>query len=513
VVKKLTHEQSRRNLARRRRKVEARHRQAGHWGERPEPMLTSQKINYEIGGNVEATPYGGLFAMHRLVTRLGLVRAIDAGVALLKMHLPYHESDHVLTLAYSVLSGGTRLEDVDRLRNDVPLMNGLGARLLPDPTTVGDFLRRFTETDIVALMDAINSVRPALWRGRGADLFGEVAYLDVDGTIVPTTGQLKQGMDISYKGIWGYAPLLVTLANTREVLYLVNRPGNAPSHLDAATWIDRAIALVAPYAKRVCVRGDTDFALTAQFDRWAERVDFVLGTDNIAALRTRAEALPETAWTSLQRPASYQNKTGKTRARRHNRKQQVVREREFLNLRLNHEDVAEFTYQPKKCRRAYRVVVLRKNISRAKGEDVLIDEVRYFFYFTTYSADAHTPAQIVELANQRCDQENIHGQLKSGLGALRAPVNDLHSNWAYMLIAALAWNIKSWHAIMMHRKHDRHGFIRMEFKRFLDTVVRVPAMLIIRARSIVVRLLAYTVNLDRFFSAWATTERTRFGYG
>jgi hypothetical protein len=513
VVKKLTHEQSRRNAARRRRRVAGRQAQAGHWGERSEPMLTSGKISYEIGGNVEATPYGGIFAMHRLVTKLGLVKAIDTDVELLKMHLPYHESDHVLTLAYSVLTGGTRLEDVDRLRNDVPLMNGLGARLLPDPTTVGDFLRRFTETDIVALMDAINSVRPALWRGRCADLLGEVAYVDVDGTIVPTAGELKQGMDISYKGIWGYAPLLVTLANTREVLYLVNRPGNAPSHLDAATWIDKAIALVEPYAKRVCVRGDTDFSLTANFDQWARQVDFVLGTDNIAALRTRADTLDEKAWTRLRRPASYQNKTGKTRARRHNRKREVVTEREFVNLRLNHEDVAEFTYRPGKCQRDYRVVVVRKNISRIKGEHALIEEIRYFFYFTTYSADTHTPARIVELANDRCDQENIHGQLKSGLGALRAPVDDLHSNWAYMLIAALAWNIKSWHAIMMHRKDDRHAFIRMEFKRFLDTVIRIPAMVLARARAIVVRLVAYTANLDRFFSAWATTERTRFGYG
>jgi Transposase DDE domain group 1 len=510
-VKKITHEQSRRNSARRRRKVQARHRQAGHWDERSEPMLTSGKISYEIGGNVEATPFGGLFAMHRLVTRLGLVKAIDANLELLKIHLPYHESDHVLTLAYSVLCGGTRLEDVDRLRNDVPLMNGLGARLLPDPTTTGDFLRRFTEADLLTLMDAINSVRPKLWTGRGADLLGEVAYLDADGTIVPTAGELKQGMDISYKGIWGYAPLLVTLANTREVLYLVNRPGNAPSHLDAATWIDKAIAIVAPYAKRVCVRGDTDFALTANFDRWAETVDFVLGTDNIAALRTRAEALDPSAWKRLQRAAPYETTTGKTRARRHNRKQEVVAQRGFVNLKLNYEDVAEFTYRPGKCQRAYRVVVVRKNISRAKGEETLIDEVRYFFYFTTYTTDTHTPAQIVELANDRCDQENIVGQLKSGINALHAPVDDLHSNWAYMLIAALAWNIKSWHAIMMHRKQDRAAFTRMEFKRFLDTVIRIPAMVIARARAIVVRLLAYTVSVDRFFSAWATTERIRFG--
>ena len=409
-----------------------------------------------------------------------------------------------------MLCGGTRLQDVDRLRHDVPLMNGLGARLLPDPTTTGDFLRRFTEADLLALMDAVNSVRPKLWRGRGADLFGEVAYLDVDATIVATTGELKQGMDISYKGVWGYAPLLVTLANTREVLYLVNRPGNAPSHLDAATWIDKAIDLVAPHAKRVCLRGDTDFALTAHFDRWAAGVDFVLGTDNIAALRSRAEALPESAWTRLARPAPYENKTGTTRSRRHNRKQEVITQRGFVNLRLNHEDVAEFTYRPGKCQRDYRVVVLRKNISRTKGEDVLIDEIRYFFYFTTYPAATHTPARIVALANQRCDQENILGQLKSGINALHAPVEDLHSNWAYMLIAALAWNIKSWHAMMSHRKADRAGFIRMEFKRFLDTVIRIPATIIVRARGITVRLLAYTVNLDRFFTAWATTERIRF---
>ena len=513
VVKKLSHEQSRRNSARRRRGVEARHRQAGHWGPRPVPMLTSQKIHYEVGGNVEATGFGGLFAMHRLVTRLGLVTAIDADLHVLKMHLPYHESDHVLTLAYSVLTGGTRLEDVDRLRCDVPLMNGLGARLLPDPTTTGDFLRRFSEADLLTLMDAINSVRPKLWQSRGGDLVGEVAYLDADGSIVATTGELKQGMDISYKGIWGYAPLLVTLANTREVLFLVNRPGNAPSQLDAAGWIDKAIALVAPHAKRVCLRGDTDFALTANFDRWAQTIDFVLGTDNIAALRTRAEALDASAWRRLHRPAPYQTRTGQTRARRHNRKQQVIAERGFVNLRLDYEDVAEFTYRPGKCRRGYRVVVVRKNISRMKGEQALIDEIRYFFYVTTYAADTHPAERIVEVANGRCDQENIIGQLKSGINALHAPVDDLHSNWAYMLIATLAWNIKSWHAVMMHRHHDRHAFTRMQFKRFLDTVIRIPAMVLVRARTIVVRLLAYTVNLDRLFSAWTTTERIRFGYG
>jgi hypothetical protein len=472
-------------------------------------MLTSGKVSYEIGANIDATCFGGIAAVHRLVTKLGLVEQINEGVQLLKVHLPYHESDHVLNLAYNVLSGGTRLEDIERLRHDSAYLNALGADLIPDPTTAGDFCRRFGEQDVAELMDRINAVRPQLWAGRGRDLLGPVAYIDVDGTIVPTCGQRKQGMDLSYKGIWGYAPLIVSLANTREVLYLVNRSGNAPSHQGAAEWIDKAIDLVAPHASRVCLRGDTDFSLTGHFDRWAKKVDFIFGMDNTAALRRRAEALDERRWRRLHRPAPYQTTTGRRRARRPNHKQRIVKQRGYLNLELNHEDVAEFFYLPGKCARAYRVVVVRKNISRARGEDALFDEIRYLFYITTRTD--LTAQQVVELANERCDQENVVEQLKNGVNALRVPLYDLVSNWAYMVIAALAWNIKSWFAMMMHHKQDRRDYIRMEFRRFLTGIILIPAMVIRRARGITVRLIGYTPSLDRLFSAWTTIERLRFG--
>jgi hypothetical protein len=489
--------------------VAARHGLAGRWGEQPNPMLTSGKVAYEVGGNVDATCFGGIAAVHRLVTKLGLVDQIDSGLHLLKVHLPYHESDHVLNLAYNVVCGGTRLEDIERLRHDTAYMNALGADLIPDPTTAGDFCRRFRDKDVTELMDRINAVRPQLWTGRGRDLLGPVAYIDADGTIVPTSGQRKAGMDMSYKGIWGYAPLIVTLANTKEVLYLVNRPGNAPSHLDAAGWIDKAVDLVTPYAPRVCLRGDTDFSLTAHFDRWAQRADFIFGMDNNAALRSRAEALDESRWARLRRPAPHQARTGQTRARRDNHKQRIVKERGYLNLELNFEDVAEFDYQPGKCSRPYRVVALRKNISRSRGDEVLFDEIRYFFYLTTRTD--LSVEEVVACANERCDQDNVIGQLKSGVNALRVPLHDLVSNWAYMVIAALAWNIKSWFAMMMHRKHDRHDYIRMEFRRFLTSIILIPAMVIRRARAITIRLIGYNPGLDRLFSAWNTTERIRFG--
>lgn len=509
-MKRISHDQSRKNSARRKRKVTKRHEQAGHWSAQPSPMFTSGKVHYEIGAQPDVMSYGGIGAVHRLVTKLGLVEQLDASLALLKVHLPYHESDHVLNLAYNVLCGGTRLEDIERLRHDTAYMNALGADLIPDPTTAGDFCRRFSEADVLGLMEAINAVRPKLWRGRGRDLLGPIAYIDVDGTIVPTCGKKKAGMDISYKGIWGYAPLIVSLANTSEVLYMVNRPGNVPSHTGAAPWIDRAIEQVEPHAERVCVRGDTDFSLTAHFDGWAERVDFLFGMDASPALVRRAEALDEASWRRLERKPKYETLTDQKRQRlQADEKARIVKERGYVNLELNYEDVAEFEYQPGKCTRPYRVVALRKNISKSKGDNVLFDEIRYFFYITTRTD--LSAAEVVRCANERCDQENVIEQLKNGVNALRVPLYDLVSNWAYMVIAALAWNIKSWFAMMMHRKRDRAAYVAMEFRRFIHSIILIPCRVIRGARSITLRLLGYQPTLDRFFSTWRTIERTGFG--
>jgi hypothetical protein len=262
-VKKISKKQSRKNIKKRKAKVAARHGKAGNWKQQPRPMLGSGRVHYEVGANTEAMSFGGIAPVHRMVTKLGLDSQINAHLNLLKMHLPYYESDHVLNMAYNVMCGGTRLEDIERLRHDVAYMNALGADLIPDPTTAGDFTRRFEEADILGLMEAINAVRPKLWVGRGRELLGPITYVDIDGTIAPTYGKCKEGMDISYKGIWGYAPLIISLANTKEVLYVVNRSGNAPSHDGAAEWIDGALGLISPYAARICLRGDTDFSLTA----------------------------------------------------------------------------------------------------------------------------------------------------------------------------------------------------------------------------------------------------------
>lgn len=509
-MKKISKKQSRRNIKKRKAKVSARHAKAGHWEAQEQPVFGSGNVHFEVGGNTDAMSFGGIAPVHRLVTKLGLRSQIDSELELLKVHLPYHESDHVLNIAYNVMCGGTRLEDIERLRHDVAYMNALGADLIPDPTTAGDFTRRFSEEDVVRLMESINAVRQKLWQGRAGELLGPITCMDIDGTIAPTTGKCKEGMDISCKGIWGYAPLIISVANTKEVLYVVNRPGNAPSHQGASAWIDKGLEHLEPYAPRICMRGDTDFSLTKHFDRWAGIADFIFGMDNNAALRRRAEALDESTWDRLERRPRYETMRGETRERNQdNEKERIVKEREYENMHLNYEDVAEFEYQPGKCSRPYRVVVLRKNISKMKGEDVLFDEIRYFFYITTRTD--LTAAEVVYCANERCDQENVIEQLKNGVHAMRLPVYDLVSNWAYMVMATLAWNIKSWFAMMMHLKSDRDAYIRMEFRRFVNSIILIPCRVVRRARRIVVRLIGYQPTLDRLFSVWNTIERTAFG--
>jgi hypothetical protein len=497
----------RKNIQQRKAKIEKR-LERRNFPEQSEPMLKGGNIHYEMSGRAAGVGSGGVAAIHEMVLRLGLPELINGTVKLLKAHLPYFESDHILNIAYNLLAGGTRLEDLERLRNDEAYMDQIGAQRSPDPTTAGDFLRRFSAEYIILLMEVINEVRTKVWQRKAASdsSFFDEAIIEVDGTISGTLGECKGGMDMSYKGIWGYAPLVVTLANTREVLYIVNRPGNTPSSADAAQWIDRAIGLVSKFFKKVTVRGDTDFSLTNYLDGWDQKAQFVLGYDAHRNLVAEAETLGDNAWTVLERPLKYTTKT-KERTRPANVKEEIVRERGYTNQRLLSEDVAEIAYQPGNCKQSYRMVVVRKNISVEKGEVTFLPMIRYFFYITNnYNVSRE---QIVFAANDRCDQENIIAQLKSGINALHAPVDDLHSNWAYMVIASLAWTFKAWYGLMIPDAKVSHEVIRMEYKKFLHNFIALPCQIIHAARRIVVRVIGYTRYLESFFETFDLIRRLR----
>lgn len=492
----------------RKRKAKLRKRlERRQWPEQSRPMFRAQNIHYEMADRVRAVDCGALGAFHQLARNTGLIRTIDKKLHLLKRHLPYHESDHVLNIAYNTLAGGTCLEDMELRRNDETYMDALGAERIPDPTTAGDFTRRFEEADVLDLMEAVNTVRPKIWKKRLRGSERKEAILDVDGTLAPTTGECKEGMGLAYNGVWGYHPLLISLANTLEPLYLVNRSGNRPSHDGAAPWLDRAIERVRGSFERVCLRGDTDFALTANFDRWTEDgVRFAFGKDATKNLVDIAEGLNKRRWSVLERREKRAG-NGKRRRRPVNVKERIVVEKEYKNITLQKEHVAEFSYQPGKCSRPYRVVVLRKKLLVEQGQMILCDGVRYFFYIT--NIEDMSPAEVVLFSNERCNQENLIEQLKNGLNALRMPVGDLVSNWAYMVMSSLAWTLKTWFALLVRDRQRREELLKMEFRGFLNTIVRLPTQILRGGRRIVFRILGYNDWTRTFLETYDTIDRLR----
>ena len=490
-MKKYTREMVRR----RKRRIDYRLRDRT-WKPQEKPMLSASNIRYEMGDRLRGTTIGGIGMMHLLARRTGLIESIDEKVEVLKRHLPYHESDHVLNIAYNALNGGTCLEDIELRRQDEVYLDALGAQRIPDPTTAGDFCRRFGKADIEQLMDGINETRLKVWKQQGPEFF-EQAIVDADGTLAETLGECKQGMDITHKGEWGYHPLLISLANTQEPLFLENRSGSRPSHEGAAARLDQAIQLCARAGfRRMLLRGDTDFSQTRYLDGWNEQgVEFIFGIDAMPNLVSLADGLETKEWDRLERPAKYEVATAE-RSRPENVKEQIVRQRGFRNIRLKGEDVAEFLYRPGACKQDYRIIALRKNLSVERGEQALFDDIRYFFYITNRMDPA---AEIVLLANQRCNQENLIAQLKSGVQAMNMPVDDQTSNWAYMVMASLAWTLKAWFALLLpdtgrwadKYAEEKQAVLGMEFKTFLNAFIRLPCQVIRTGRQIVFRIMAW----------------------
>lgn len=492
----------RRKLQRRKQRIDKRLDRTNVSG--PFPMLDAANIHYDVADRTRAISAGGIGMIHRMVKWLGLEREIDQGLSLFKLYLPYTESDHVLNIAYNLLAGGSCLEHLELRRNDENYLDALGARRIPDPTTAGDFCRRFNWLHIEKLQDIFNTIRLRVWKQQRPDFFDE-AIIDADGTMVETTGECKAGIDINHKGQWGYHPLLVSLANTGEPLFLANRRGNRPSHEGASEYLNRAVQLcVKAGFRRIVLRGDTDFTQTPHLDEWdAQQVHFVLGMDASPALYKRAEALELTAWQRLERSTT----PIKTQPRRRptNFKQQVVTEREFLDIRLAQEYVAEFEYSPTKCRKTYRVIAVWKDLEVWQGQQLLFPDDRCFFYITNDRQSS--PADIVRSARQRCNQENTIEQLKNGVRSLTAPLDNLVSNWAYMVMGSLAWTLKIWAALLTPvdgrwkepHQEQKQRLLRMDFSTFRNAFILVPAQIVRTSRRIIYRLLAWNSWQPTFF--------------
>ena len=453
------------------------------------------RTHVEVDERSEVTPYGGLAVATAFLRRFKVAECIDRNVKVFLVHLPYHESDHVLAQTLNLYVGGTCIEDVANLQHSEAVRRILGAPRIPDPTTAGDFLRRLHEKEhqLPGLRRAVDEVQVAVWRrsrrGRGKRE-DPWSIVDVDGHVKPLYGVQKEGADF-YKSTWCYQPLIVSLAGTGECLAIRNRPGNVRSSDGTATVLDEVLPVVRERGGRMLVRGDSDFDrsdVRAACDRAGAYFAFVGRefTDRPKLVETIAESAWKPFRTRAHRERVERRKhpSYASRRKKRNRRRQRARARNFAEKQLVKQWVTELA-QTDADGKPYRLVIRRQLIEHREGQRLLFDEYRYRYIVTSLPASVSTQ-DAVDLTYERCDQENVIEQLGSGLAAWRMPVAEFDGNSAWLEIARLAWNLGKWIALLALPTE----VVRWEWKRFRQAFVHVAAQVIRRSRQIVLRFSA-----------------------
>jgi hypothetical protein len=462
-------------------------------------VLRLPKSCLEVEQRSEVTPYGGLALAVALCRRLKVAQSIDQHVKVLKVHLPYTESDHVLAMALSLYCGGTCLEDQANLQHSEAALRILGACRLPDPTTAGDFLRRFDEhghDSLPGLRRANDELQSRAWkaaahrRGKRKDR-GQWAMVDVDGHVKQLCGVQKQGADFFGK-TWCYLPLLVSLANTGECLAVRNRPGNIRTSDDTAPVLAEVLPRVSAQYGRVLVRGDSDFDRRDIRQACTEAGAYFAFVGREFTNRPGiAEAISEETWRPFRTRAHRQRVTAgrrpgyRRRRHGHNRRQQRARERGFKDMQLIQQWLAEVPYTPPDARRPYRLIIRRQLIKHHKGQQLLFEQYRYRYVVTNLPRSV-SATKVVDLTYERCDQEKQIQQMGAGLAAWRMPVAEFDGNSAWLEVARLAWNLAKWLAMLALPDET----VRWQWKRFRQAFVYVAAQVLRRSRQITVRMSA-----------------------
>ena len=461
------------------------------WPETEGRVMRHPLLHLESDPRGEITHYGGLVLAQQFVRRFGVAKRLDESLILFKRHAPYHESDHVLALAYTLYADGTCLEDQAVLQGSEAVRRLVGACRIPDPTTAGDFLRRFkTAQDVERLCGVIDEVEEAVWsklsrKTRRRRKKHEFALVDLDGHIKPLYGVQKGGADFSYDGRWSYQPLVVSLGGSGECLKVVNQPGNCRSSDAAAKALKEVLPRVRRHFRNALVRGDTDFDRCDIFNTVIdEGAYFAIGArvyPNRAAL---VGAIAEKNWKPFVPRAEREERKGPSRhVYTPNWRRKIAAERGFRRLRTVKQWLSEIDYQPHGLDSACRMIVRRVLIEESDGQGALFKHFRYRLVLTNLPR-SYTPGQVVDLTYQRCDQENVIEQLGQGIAGWRMPVAEFMGNSAWLQIARLAWNLGKWIAQLALPSE----VVRWEWKRFRRHFVYIAAKVLKSGRRLVVRL-------------------------
>jgi hypothetical protein len=399
-------------IEKRKKKIEERLKNEGDIGY--QPVMNANHIRYELSEKVDATFCGGIGVIHKMNQMLKLPELINSRLQLLATHKPYFESDHILNMAYNVIAGGKCLEDIELRRNDTAYMTALGAKRIPDPTTAGDFLRRFeTEAETSKLFEISNEMNKRVWSVSANGEKRKQARLNIDGKIVETLGEYKEKMDMSYKGIWGFSTLILTEMTTGLHIFCINRGGNILSQEEAEYWIKKAIEVLKEYFEEILIEGDSAYYLTKMLDGLdMDGVKFIFAVDQLENLIKRTENIDYNEWACLSR---IERDVKKREHKRKNVKELKIIARGYKHVVQREEYVSEFFYTPTKCKNQYRILVVRQL------KELMTDGLFQFYYFqyrfaiTNLKESESSTLECLDLIRKRANHENKIEQLESGV--------------------------------------------------------------------------------------------------
>lgn len=408
--------------------------------------------------------YSGIALAREVVGKLDIPGRIDHQLSLLKRHKPYSESDHILTMVYNLLTGGECLVDIERLQEQEALKRLLGTESLPDPTTAGDFLARFQDPDIEALQELMAETQQQAFKKLDKNKRRH-ATVDFDSSIHEVYGQKKEGADFSYNNTWSYHVLYGTLAETGDVLHQQLREGNRTSSWGIEQVLPGIFRRLKGCFQRVRFRADSGFYSKNIVAICEEQADeFFIVAFQTGALMNRVLDLPDSAWKSLYGRKLPSSKRGKKRRKRKNYKRAITLKRKPDSMFRGKTQVASLYYQPTPWPKPYRFVVTRTQIvDKENNQLYLADDLCRYMYHIIVTNTHYSDSRVIHIAAGRSNQENLIKDFKDGLGLGHVPTGRFLANKAYFLIAALAWNIKTWMLNLL----NIGDAAKLRFKRFL----------------------------------------------
>jgi hypothetical protein len=429
-----------------------------------QPFFSNPKVTIRKNAQSPILSYGGIVLARDLIERLDVAKRIDESVALLKMHSPYHESDHVLTLLYNFLTGGETLLDLERLQGDEGFRRLIGAQSIPDPTTAGDFLVRFHDFAIdvfQGVCETIQDLSFSLLDGTRK----KVGTIESDSTILEVYGRKKEGADYCYDNRWSYSCLLFTLSETGDLLHTDLRSGNTYSSVGAKEQLPKIIERLEGQFGRLRYRADSAF-----YDKdivWtceSKGVEFFITADQTKPLMAAVMGIPEQEWKRFKSKEKSGQKGAKRRKKRKDLKRKISVERKPDTELKGRSQVASFQYTPSGWGKPFRFIVKRTEILDKDNNQLYLDEgMCKYLYHVIVTNSAESDAHAMRIGQQRGNQENLIKDFKYGLGLSHVPTGFLNANRAYFKIAALAWNIKTW---ILNLSKAGNGAV-LRFKRFL----------------------------------------------